>query len=75
MFGLDNLLALIFILIVLTFSLSLGFSIFAYFTMGLLVVRIGEIIFEMKEGLFDRPFFLYLLVIGIPLQLVCDALK
>lgn len=71
--GLDNILALIFMVIVLCFSLLYGHFIFATFGMGLIVARIGEIIFEIKQDLFDRPFFHYLIIVGIPAQLIWDA--
>lgn len=67
---LDNLLGSIFMIIVLCFSLIHGYLIFATFGMGLMVARIGEIIFEIKLGFFDRPFFHCLLIIGIPLQVM-----
>lgn len=71
-FSMDNLLAIAFIVIVLTFSLHNDFMLFAYFSMGLVVARVGEIIFEMKRDLFDKPFFHFLILVGIPLQVVWD---
>lgn len=68
LFSPDNLFALIFIIFVVAFALVLHYFIFAYFTLGVIVVRIGEIIFEMKHDLFDRPFFHYLVLVGIPAQ-------
>ncbi|AEV89685.1 hypothetical protein OBP_248 [Pseudomonas phage OBP] len=64
----DTLFPLIFMLIVVTYALSHGYRMFAVFSMGLIVARIGEIIFEIKSSLFDKPFFHCLLLIGIPLQ-------
>lgn len=66
----DNLIALIFITVVLGFALGLNYFIFTYFCLGLLIVRVFEIIFEMKQDLFDRPFLHYLVLIGIPIQLL-----
>lgn len=74
-FGSDNVLALIFTFTVLTFSLANGQNVFAYFCMGLVVVRVGEIIFELKYKLFDKPFFHYLVGIGIPLQLAWNVIQ
>uniref|UniRef100_A0AAU8KZS8 Uncharacterized protein n=1 Tax=Pantoea phage Survivor TaxID=3232176 RepID=A0AAU8KZS8_9CAUD len=71
----DNLLALIFIIIALTFSLANGQYMFAYFCMGLVVVRVGEIIFETKRNMLDKPFLHYLLGIGIPLQVAWNVFK
>lgn len=68
MFTLDNILALIFVVIVLCYALINDLTIFAYFCMGMLVGRIFEIIFEIKEGIFDKPFLHYLLLVGMPAQ-------
>lgn len=75
LFTLDSLLPIIFIVIVLTFSLRYDFMIFAYFSMGLVVTRVGEIIFEMKQDLFEKPFFHFLLLIGIPIQIAWDYFR
>lgn len=64
----ETLFPLIFMFIVVTYALSHGYRMFAVFSMGLIVARIGEIIFEIKRSLFDKPFFHCLLLIGIPLQ-------
>lgn len=69
-FDVDNLLATLFMIGVQTFALSQGYHIFAYFSMGLIVARIGEIIFEIKQNLFDRPFFHLLFIIGIPAEYI-----
>ncbi|QBZ70751.1 hypothetical protein pETSU_170 [Edwardsiella phage pEt-SU] len=74
-FGLDNLLALIFIIAAITYSLANSQYMFAYFCMGLVVVRVGEIIFELKTNMFDKPFFHYLIGIGIPLQIAWNELR
>lgn len=73
-FGMDNLLALIFIIVAVSASLASGQNVFAYFCLGLVVVRVGEIIFELKYNMFDKPFFHYLLGIGIPLQTAWNVL-
>lgn len=74
-FGFDNLLALIFIITAITFSLVNAQYMFAYFCMGLVVVRVGEIIFELKSNMFDKPFFHYLVGIGIPLQIAWNEFR
>lgn len=74
-FGIDNLLATIFMIGVQTFALTQGYHIFAYFTMGLIVARIGEIIFEIKQNLFDRPFFHVLFILGIPAEYFWHLIK
>lgn len=66
--GVDNIMALCFIVIVICFAIKLGYGIFGWFTIGILIVRLAEVIFEMKEYLFDRPFFHYLIMVGIPAQ-------
>lgn len=68
MFKMDNILALTFIVIVLCYSLMHDLKVFAYFCMGLVVGRIFEIIFELKEGIFDKPFLHYLVIVAIPVQ-------
>lgn len=75
LFGMDNVLALIFIITALSFSLANGQNMFSYFCMGLIVVRVGEIIFGLKGDILERPFFHYLLGIGIPLQVLWNVLK
>lgn len=72
LFDLDNLFCLLFILVVLTYALVHGRIVFAYFSMGLIVARIGEIIFEIKHNLFERPLLIYLLLVGIPIQILVD---
>lgn len=68
----DNIITLVFLVIVLIFATSLNFFVFTYFCLGLLVVRIFEIIFEMKQHLLDRPLLHYLVLVGIPLQYIWD---
>lgn len=74
-FGLDNLLATIFMIGVLSFALAQGYYIFAYFSMGLIVARTGEIIFEIKKDLFDRPFFHLLILLGVPAQYLWNLIS
>lgn len=64
----NNIMAFIFIIIVLCYALASGLKFFAWFCLGLVVGRIFEIIFEIKEGLFDKPFLHYLILIAIPIQ-------
>lgn len=68
--NLDNVLAIVFMIIVLTYALCIDYYVFAYFTMGLIVGRVGEIIFEVKHNLFDKPFLHCLVLLGIPVQMV-----
>lgn len=68
LFSQDNLLALIFIILVIVFSLVLNYKIFAYFTLGALVARLFEIIFEFKDNILEEPFLNYMVIIGIPAQ-------
>lgn len=68
LFTQDNLLALIFIIMVVTLALALNYGIFAYFTLGALVVRLFEIIFEFKDNMLEKPFLNYMVLIGIPAQ-------
>lgn len=70
----DTLLPLFFMFIVVTYALSHGYRMFAVFSMGLIVARIGEIIFEIKSSIFEKPFFHCLLLIGIPLQFGWNAI-
>lgn len=72
LFQSDNVFGFLFMFITLTYALFHGYMVFAYFSMGLIVARIGEIIFEMKYNLFDKPFFHCLLIIGIPMQIVYE---
>ncbi|QYN80138.1 hypothetical protein PQD71_gp188 [Kosakonia phage Kc263] len=74
-FGCDNLLATIFMIGVLSFALAQGYYIFAYFSMGLIVARTGEIIFEIKKDLFDRPFIHVLILIGVPGQYIWNLVS
>lgn len=74
LFGFDNLLALIFIVIVIMSALAQGYYVFGYFSIGVIVGRIGEIIFEIKRDLFDKPFLHCILLLGIPAQLVWDRI-
>lgn len=67
-FSFDNIIALIFLTMVLVFALGMEYFIFTYFCLGILVVRVFEIIFEIKHNLFDRPLLHYFIMIGIPMQ-------
>lgn len=68
LFTQDNLFALIFIVMVVTLALVLNYKIFAYFTLGALVARLFEIIFEFKDNMLEKPFLNYMVLIGIPAQ-------
>lgn len=68
LFSQENLFALIFIVMIVTIALILNYGIFAYFTLGVLVVRIFEIIFELKDNMLDRPFLNYIVLVGLPVQ-------
>lgn len=67
-FSQDNLLAFIFVIMVVTIALILNYGVFAYFTLGALVVRIFEIIFELKNNMLDKPFLNYIVLLGLPAQ-------
>lgn len=75
LFNFETLLPLLFLLIVLSYAFALGFRLFAVFAMGVIVARIGEIIFEVKSNLFEKPFFHCLLLIGIPLQYIWNVIS
>lgn len=68
LFSQDNLLAFIFVVMVVTIALILNYGIFAYFTLGVLVVRTFEIIFELKNNMLDKPFLNYIVLLGLPAQ-------
>ena len=68
LFTQDNLFALIFIVMIVTIALILNYGIFAYFTLGVLVVRIFEVIFELKSNMLDKLFLTYVLGVGLPAQ-------
>lgn len=72
LFGQDNIFAFAFIAMLVAFALLLSYKVFAYFTLGILVVRIFEVIFEMKGNLLDRPFLNYLILFGLPLQFLYE---
>lgn len=68
LFSQDNLFALIFIVMVAMLAMVLNYDIFAYFTLGALVARLFEIIFEFKDNLLEKPFLNCMVMIGIPAQ-------
>lgn len=68
LFTQENLYALIFVVMVVTLALVINYGIFAYFTLGVLVVRLFEIIFEFKGDLLDKWFLNCVLMIGLPAQ-------
>lgn len=70
LFSQENLYALIFVVMIVTLALIINYGIFAYFTLGMLVVRLFEIIFEFKGDLLDKWFLNYILMIGLPAQLL-----
>lgn len=72
LFQSDNLFGFMFMFVALSYALLHGYMVFAYFSMGLVVARIGEIIFEMKHNLFDKPFFHCLLFVGVPMQILYE---
>lgn len=72
LFGQDNLFALLCIIMIVVFALLLNYKVFAYFTLGILVVRLFEVIFEIKGNLLDRPFLNYLVLFGLPLQFLYE---
>jgi hypothetical protein len=69
-FSFDNTIALIFLIVVLGFAMGLNYFIFTYFCLGVLVVRVFEIIFEIKHNLFERPLIHYFILVGIPMQYI-----
>ncbi len=74
-FSSDNLLALIFMIVVLSCALAQGYYMFAYISMGIIVGRVGQIIFELKCDLFDKPFFHFILFIAIPAEILWNTFK
>lgn len=68
LFSQDNLFAFIFIVMVAVLAMVLNYKIFAYFTLGALVARLFEIIFEFKDNLLEKPFLNCMVMIGIPVQ-------
>lgn len=69
----DNVVGFLFMMFIFMVSVTEGYTVFGYFGMGLLITRIGGIIFEVSRNLFDRPFFHYLLLVGIPAQYLVKA--
>lgn len=69
---LDNVVGCLFMAVVFSLAVIEGYVVFGYFGMGVLVTRIGGIIFEVRRNLFDRPFFHYLLLIAIPGEIFYD---
>lgn len=67
--ALDNVVGCIFMAVVFALAVVENYVVFGYFGMGILLTRIGGIIFEIRRNLFDRPFFHYLLLIGIPAEI------
>lgn len=68
LFTQDNLFALIFVILLVALALVLNYGIFAYFTLGAVVVRVFEVIFELKGNILDKPFLSVLIMIGVPSQ-------
>lgn len=68
LFSQDNLFAFIFIVMVAVLAMVLNYKIFAYFTLGALVARLFEIIFEFKDNLLEKPFLNCMVMIGVPVQ-------
>jgi hypothetical protein len=68
LFSQENLYAFIFLVMVVTIALILNYGVFAYFTLGVLVTRLFEVIFELKGNMLDKPFLMYVLGIGVPAQ-------
>lgn len=68
----NNIVSSLFMLWALILFFNNGYEGFAYFGLGLLVTRIWQIIVEMKNNIFDKPFLHYLLLIGIPIQYLWD---
>lgn len=68
LFSQDNLFALVLVVSIIIIALVLNYNIFAYFTLGVLVARLFEIIFEFKDNMLEKPFLNYMVLIGIPAQ-------
>lgn len=70
LFKIKNIFSIFLTVLFFSYLLHSGWYILAYFCMGMLVGRIGEIIFEIKDNLFDKPFLHFLFGLAIPIQIL-----